>query len=118
LKWTKEKFENKFPSMSRFNSASDSAVRTVLATLNKILPAENRDHDADIRPGHEDSFYVEGTTENGSRITVSYFHTSNKASRKIKKRYTLVLFQGNIQLYIFSINFFIFFYLFFNFLDD
>jgi hypothetical protein len=94
-KWTKEKFEMVFPTMSRFDSAGENAVSKVLAKLEEILPPENRDHGVDIGKGHDDAFFVEGTAKDGNRITVSYFYKINKTTRNIKNKCTVVLRQGN-----------------------
>jgi len=95
-KWSKIKFEKAFPSMSKFDteeeaqstvSNSESAVKAVLETLEKILPKENRTEGSDIQADHTDSFFIKGIAKGGSRITASFY-------RSLTKRQTLILCQG------------------------
>ncbi|KAI9563936.1 hypothetical protein GHT06_011404 [Daphnia sinensis] len=94
-KWSKEYFNQVFPSMSTFETGEqmqdivpDKAVKTVLRTLNDLLPVENRKSGKDILPDFRSNFFVEGTAKDGSEITVSYYQSETK-------RHTLLLCQGS-----------------------
>jgi hypothetical protein len=97
-KWTEEKFKTDFPSMSTF-SESKKTMSTVLKTLNKLVPSENRDHGAKIPLSHQGNFYIEGTAKDDSRITVSFYRKINKVTKKPTKRCTLILCQGTYVWY-------------------
>jgi activator of HSP90 ATPase len=94
-KWSKEKFKKDFPSMSTLNSKHHkSAMSTVIKTLDEIMPVENRDRGATKLLSHQENVYIEGTAQDGSRITVSFFTKKNQVTKKLKKRCTLILCQG------------------------
>ncbi|XP_057378909.1 uncharacterized protein LOC130700934 [Daphnia carinata] len=94
-KWSKEYFNQLFPSMSTFGTgeqrkhiASNDAVKTVLTTLNNLLPVDNRKYGKDVQPDHAGNFFIDGTAKDGSNITVSYYQSKTK-------RHTLILCQGS-----------------------
>ncbi|KAI9551245.1 hypothetical protein GHT06_006396 [Daphnia sinensis] len=94
-KWSKEHFNQAFPSMSIFETGEQTddkipgdAVKTVLTTLNDLLPVENRKSGEDIQPDYRGNFFIEGTAKDGSEITVSYYQSKTK-------RHTLILCQGS-----------------------
>ncbi|XP_057378898.1 uncharacterized protein LOC130700926 [Daphnia carinata] len=94
-KWSKEYFNQVFPSMSTFgtgeqteDTVSDDAVKTVLTTLNELLPVGNRKSGKDVQPDNPGNFYIDGTAKDGSNITVSYYQSKTK-------RHTLILCQGS-----------------------
>ena len=94
-KWSKEKFKKDFPSMSTLNSKHHkSAMSTVIKTLDEIMPVENRDRGATKLLSHQENVYIEGTAQDGSIITVSFFTKKNQVTKKLKKRCTLILCQG------------------------
>lgn len=93
-KWSKENFKKYFPSMSTFSQQHKSEMSTVLKTLYEIMPLENRDHGATKLLPDRENFYVEGTAKDGSRITVSFLSKKNQVTKKLKKRCTLILCQG------------------------
>ena len=68
-KWTKEEFEKSFPSMS----TDEANIKTVLKTLQEILPEEHRTRGKDILPGHNGNFLIEGIADDGSQITVIFY---------------------------------------------
>lgn len=93
-KWSEENFIKSFPSMSTFDTGentepySENAVKTVLNTLETILPKQNRTYKStDIEPEHCGGFFAEGTTSDGRRITASYYQSKTK-------RQTLILCKG------------------------
>lgn len=98
-KWSKEKFEKAFPSMSTFDTEgepqpdgitiphSENAIKAVLETLVKIVPKQNRTEGTDIQADHTDSFFIKGIAKDGSRITASFY-------RSMTKRQTLIFCQG------------------------
>jgi hypothetical protein len=48
-KWTKEEFKEAFPTMSTFgDSANQEAMKTVLKTLQEILPVNSRNNGRDV----------------------------------------------------------------------
>jgi hypothetical protein len=90
-KWSKEEFQEAFPTMSTFDdSASEKAMETVLATLLEILPVNTRIKGEDVVPGYRKDFYIRGTTKEGSQITITYY----KGKRT---RHTLIYSKGNPQ---------------------
>jgi hypothetical protein len=95
-KWSEGNFIKSFPSMSTFDtgeniclySEKENALKTVLNTLETILPKQNRTKKStDIKPEHCHSFFVEGTASDGRRITASYYQSKTK-------RQTLILCKG------------------------
>ncbi|XP_046438421.1 uncharacterized protein LOC124189951 [Daphnia pulex] len=70
-KCTKEEFEDFFLKVGKWE------MQTVLTTLNQILPNENRKYGKDIMPGHMNSFFIKGTTVNGSEITAKFYEEKN-----------------------------------------
>uniref|UniRef100_A0A0P5WIL7 Helicase c-terminal domain containing protein n=1 Tax=Daphnia magna TaxID=35525 RepID=A0A0P5WIL7_9CRUS len=94
-KWSKEYFNQAFPSMSIFETGEqtedkvpDDAIQTVLTTLNDLLPVENRKSGKDILSDYRGNFFIDGTAKDGSKITVSYYQSKTK-------KHTLVLCQGS-----------------------
>ena len=74
-KWTKEEFEKSFPFMSAGDREEN--MKTVLTTLENMLPREHRTRGKDILPGHNGSFLIEGTANNGSEITATFYEENN-----------------------------------------
>nr|CAH0102701.1 unnamed protein product [Daphnia galeata] len=84
-KWTKEEFEKSFPSMS--TDDREENTKTVLTTLAKILPRENRTRGENIMPGHKGNFFIDGTADDGSEITATFYEENNiKGSLILVKR--------------------------------
>ncbi|KAI9563930.1 hypothetical protein GHT06_011398 [Daphnia sinensis] len=88
-KWTKEYFNQVFPSMSTFETGEQTddkvpkdAVQAVLTNLKKLLPGE------DIKPNYQDKWFVSGTARDGSTIEVSYYKSKTK-------KHTLILCKGS-----------------------
>ncbi|XP_059352805.1 LOW QUALITY PROTEIN: uncharacterized protein LOC130700691 [Daphnia carinata] len=94
-KWSKEYFNQVFPSMSTFgkgeqtkDTVSNDAVKRVLTALSELLPIENRISGKDVQPDNPGNFFVKGTAKDGSKITVSYYQSKTK-------RHTLIFCQGS-----------------------
>ncbi|KAI9563735.1 hypothetical protein GHT06_011199 [Daphnia sinensis] len=94
-KWSKEYFKTVFPSMSIFDSGEqtedvvpEDAVKTVLTKLEDLLPVSRRKSGKDIQPGYQGNFFIDGTSKDGTRISVSYYQSKTK-------RHTLILCQGS-----------------------
>uniref|UniRef100_A0A0P5APT5 Helicase c-terminal domain containing protein n=1 Tax=Daphnia magna TaxID=35525 RepID=A0A0P5APT5_9CRUS len=94
-KWSKEYFNQLFPSMSMFETGEQAdgkfpadAVKIVLKTLNDLLPVGTRESGKDIRPGYRGNFFIEGTAKDGSTISVSFYQSKTK-------RHTLIFCQGS-----------------------
>jgi hypothetical protein len=88
-KWKKKEFENSFPSMS--TDDNKEAMKTVLTTLEEILPNENRSKGENILPGHEGNFIIEGQANDDSRIAVIFYGGK-------KEKQTLILISSKTQL--------------------
>jgi hypothetical protein len=71
FKWTKENFEELFPSIS--TSDKEEAMNSVLTKLAEILPTENRTKGENILPGHKGNFLISGTTDDSSEITATFY---------------------------------------------
>ena len=89
-KWTKEEFEKSFPSMST-DENREANMKTVLTTLQQILPKENRTEGIDISPEHTGNFMVTGRSEDGSDMTVIFYED-------YRQKQTLILISGKHQL--------------------
>ncbi|KAK4027163.1 hypothetical protein OUZ56_016175 [Daphnia magna] len=94
-KWSKEYFNQLFPSMSMTERGEQEdskfpadAVKIVLTTLNDLLPVRNRKSGKDIRPDYQGNFFIDGTAKDGSTISVLFYQS-------MRKRHTLVLCQGS-----------------------
>ncbi|XP_045023489.1 uncharacterized protein LOC116927884 [Daphnia magna] len=94
-KWSKEYFNQLFPSMSMFETGEQAdgkfpadAVKIVLTTLNDLLPVGTRESGKDIRPGYRGNFFIDGTAKDGSTISVSFYQSKTK-------RHTLIFCQGS-----------------------
>ncbi len=88
-KWSKEEFQKTFPTMSTFDdSTNEKATDKVLKTLKEILPVNTRYIGKDVLPGHRNNFYIRGTTEEGSHLTITYYKGK-------KTRHTLIYSEGN-----------------------
>ncbi len=74
-KWTEEEFEKSFPFMSARDREEN--MKTVLTTLAKILPRENRTRGENIMPGHKGNFLIDGTADDGSEITATFYEENN-----------------------------------------
>ncbi len=86
-KWTKEEFQKSFPSMST-DENREANIKTVLTTLQEILPNENRTEGKDISPEHSTgNFMVKGRSEDGREITVIFYKGK-------KTKQTLISIQG------------------------
>jgi hypothetical protein len=68
-KWTKEEFEKSFPPLS----TGEEAMKTVLKTLEEILPNENRRKGENIQPEHKGNFFIEGLADDESEITAIFY---------------------------------------------
>ena len=88
-KWTKEEFQKSFPSMSTGDEKEN--MKTVLKTLQEILPNENRTEGQDISPEHTGNFMVTGRSEDGSDMTVIFYED-------YRQKQTLILISGKHQL--------------------
>lgn len=82
-KWTKEEFQKSFPSMI----TDEANIKTVLTTLQEILPKENRSIGRDISPEHTGNFIVRGRLEDDSFITVIFYKGK-------KTKQTLISIEG------------------------
>ncbi|EFX74280.1 hypothetical protein DAPPUDRAFT_252104 [Daphnia pulex] len=88
FKWTKENFEELFPSIC--TSDRERAMNTVLTKLAEILPTENRTKGGNILPGHKGNFLISGTTDDsrnragqggyGGDITIECFGKNEQNS--------------------------------------
>ncbi len=96
-KWLKEDFMKAFPTMSTLDETSnEKAMKTVLRTLEDILPINIRTYGQDILPGHRNPFFLQDTTKDGSNLTVAYYHKAKLG--KTTQRYTYILSQGKFRL--------------------
>nr|CAH0103296.1 unnamed protein product [Daphnia galeata] len=86
-KWTKEEFQKSFPSMI----TDEANIKTVLTTLQEILPKENRSIGRDISPEHTGNFIVRGRLEDDSFITVIFYKGK-------KTKQTLISIEGGITV--------------------
>jgi hypothetical protein len=69
-------------------STEEANIKTVLTTLQEILPEEHRTRGKDILPGqHEGNFLIEGIADDGSQITVIFYGGK-------KGKQTLILIKG------------------------
>lgn len=53
-------------------------MKTVLETLDKLLPANNRRKGKNINPNHEGNFFIEGSANDGSEITAIFYGEKKK----------------------------------------
>jgi len=66
------------------------AKKTVLKTLQEILPRENRTRDAEIN--QEDNFLIEGKSNDGSKITAIFYGEKNEQETLISVTSTCFFF--------------------------
>jgi hypothetical protein len=52
-------------------------MKTVLTTLAKILPRENRTRGENIMPGHKGNFLIDGKADDGCEITATFYEENN-----------------------------------------
>jgi hypothetical protein len=90
-KWTEEEFEKSFPSMSTGDKKEN--MKTVLKTLQEILPNKNRTEGQDISPEHTGNFVVRGSLEDDSEITV-IFYKEKKIFPAKQQEQTLISIRG------------------------
>lgn len=78
-KWTQKEYETFFPSMLTGDPGERRKnMKTVLETLDKLLPANNRRKGKNINPNHEGNFFIEGSANDGSEITAIFYGEQKK----------------------------------------
>jgi hypothetical protein len=78
-KWTQKEYETFFPSMLTGDTGERRKnMKTVLETLDKLLPANNRRKGKNINPNHEGNFFIEGSANDGSEITAIFYGEQKK----------------------------------------
>jgi hypothetical protein len=87
-KWTKKEFEKAFPSMS--TGDREENMKTVLTTLERILPQEKRREGKHIGPDHKRNFFIEGNADDGTHIAAIFYGEKNKEE-------TLILIKSIIR---------------------
>ncbi len=105
-KWRKDFFNLNFPSMSKANgNECQMATLKVLGTIDELVPKENRTYGKDIFRTYDNwfpktsNFFVEGTTHEGFKITVSKY-----SDILVGRCHTLILCKGNTFIYSESIS--------------
>ena len=71
----------------------EANIKTVLKTLQEILPNENRTEGQDVSPEHTGNFVVRGSLEDDSEITV-IFYKEKKIFQAKQQKQTLISIQG------------------------